>query len=229
MRYRVLHRWNVDPREAIAIQNDLKSRLVLRAVDRTFKIAAGVDLAFSKTGKMAVAVIVVLDEKMNVVESVHAWVEVGYPYIPGLLVFREGPAFLKAWEKLRTEPDVVFFDGQGIAHPRGIGIASHMGLFIEKPTLGVAKSRLYGRHKPVGNEQGDMVPVFDDFGKIIGMVLRTKKNVKPVYVSPGHLMDVETAVELTQKWLMGYRLPEPTRLAHKFAGTLKKQGESFLR
>lgn len=227
MRYKALHRWDVDPGEAVRIQEDLRKNLVLRVPSKTFKLAAGVDIAFSKSGDMAVAAIVVVDENMSVIESVYAWEKVGYPYIPGLLVFREGPAFLKAWEKLQTEPDVVFFDGQGIAHPRGIGIASHMGLFIEKPTLGVAKSRLYGHHRPVKEKKGSEKPLVDDSGNVIGTVLRTRENVKPVYISPGHLMDIETAVVLVKKWVTKYRLPEPTRLAHKFAESLKKDERSL--
>jgi deoxyribonuclease V len=142
-----------------------------------------------------------------------------FPYIPGLLAFREGPAVLAAWEKVQHKPDVVMFDGQGIAHPRGIGIAAQMGLWIERPTIGVAKSRLYGRHDPVGPRRGDRVVLHDEHDptRMIGAVLRTREGTNPLYISPGHLIDVTHAVDLVLRCVTHFRLPEPTRWAHKFA------------
>jgi deoxyribonuclease V len=141
-----------------------------------------------------------------------------FPYIPGLLAFREGPAVLAAWSTLQNKPDLLMFDGQGIAHPRGIGIASHMGLWLERPTLGVAKSRLYGLHTEVGPKRGDRSQLLDKNTNVIGSVLRTREKTNPLYISPGHLMDVERAVEFVMACCTKYRLPEPTRWAHNVAG-----------
>ncbi|HEY3473390.1 MAG TPA: endonuclease V, partial [Anaerolineales bacterium] len=141
-----------------------------------------------------------------------------FPYIPGLLAFREGPAVLAAWNKLKVQPDLLMFDGQGIAHPRGVGIAAQMGLWLERPTIGVAKSRLYGLHAEVGSERGARADLLDKNTNLIGAVLRTREKTNPLYISPGHLMDVEHAVEFVMACTTSYRLPEPTRWAHKVAG-----------
>jgi deoxyribonuclease V len=140
-----------------------------------------------------------------------------FPYIPGLLAFREGPAVLAAWEKLSLKPDLLMFDGQGIAHPRGIGIAAQMGLWLDTPAIGVAKSRLYGCHAEVGARPGDQVELRDesDLARLIGAVLRTREKTNPLYISPGHLIDCDHAVAFTLACCRGYRLPEPTRWAHK--------------
>jgi len=219
MEYRELHRWDLEPPEAMEVQNRLKERLLIVPFEGRVEYVAGVDLSFP--GGKALAVIVVINAAMKVVEVVHTLSEVKYPYIPGLLAFREGPAFLKTWEKLKTKPDVVFFDGQGIAHPRGLGIASHMGLFIDIPTVGIAKSRLYGKHGEPGKNKGDYTPLFDEKGNKIGFVLRSRPNVAPLYVSPGHLTDPDSALELTLRFLKNHRLPEPTRLAHLYTQKLK--------
>jgi deoxyribonuclease V len=147
-----------------------------------------------------------------------------FPYIPGLLAFREGPAVLAAWDKLKSRPDLLMFDGQGIAHPRGIGIASQMGLWLEIPSIGVAKSRLFGRHGEVGQRRGDRADLLDNRGKSIGSVLRTRDGTNPLYISPGHSIDVEHATEFVLACCTGYRLPEPTRWAHKVAGGEKLPG-----
>lgn len=142
-----------------------------------------------------------------------------FPYIPGLLAFREGPAILAAWEKLQAKPDLLMFDGQGIAHPRGIGIASQMGLWLDRPAIGVAKSRLYGHHPVVGLKRGDMAELHDERvpARTIGAVLRTRENTNPLYLSPGHLIDLPHVIDFVLKCCTQYRLPEPTRWAHKFA------------
>jgi deoxyribonuclease V len=142
---------------------------------------------------------------------------IAFPYVPGLLAFREAPAVLAAWDKLVFKPDLVMFDGQGIAHPRGLGIASHIGLWIERPTIGVAKTRLIGKHDAVGMNRGDRAELFDerDAKRVIGSVLRTKTKTNPLYVSPGHLIDLAHAIEYVLACDGGYRLPEPTRLADK--------------
>jgi deoxyribonuclease V len=158
--------------------------------------------------------------ELKSVESATADVPLTFPYIPGLLAFREGPAILAAWENLKAKPDLLMFDGQGIAHPRGIGIASLMGLWLNLPTIGVAKSRLYGWHEAPGQKRGDWAALYDDRQpeQIIGAVDRTRDEVKPLYISPGHLIDVEEAVAFTLACGGGYRLPETTRWAHRVAG-----------
>jgi deoxyribonuclease V len=141
-----------------------------------------------------------------------------FPYIPGLLAFREGPAILAAWEKLQTKPDLIMFDGQGIAHPRGIGIASQMGLWLVRPSIGVGKSKLYGQYAEPGSNPGDRSDLIDGRTKqVIGAAVRTRERSNPLFISPGHLIDVSHAVGFVLKCCTGYRLPEPTRWAHKFA------------
>lgn len=201
------------------MQSQLRERLVLRWDGREVHSVAGVDIGLN--GDVARAAIVVLRyPDLAPLEGVTAQAPLEFPYVPGLLSFREGPAILAAWEQLKNLPDLVMFDGQGIAHPRGVGIAAQMGLWLERPTIGVAKSRLYGRHVEPGPNPGDSADLFDqrDPGCVIGAVLRTKARVKPLYVSPGHLMDVPHAVEFVMRCVAGYRLPETTRWAHRVAG-----------
>lgn len=206
------------------LQDDLRGRLALSWDGREVRSVGGVDIGLN--GARARAAIVVLRyPDLSPLEAVTAEVPLAFPYVPGLLAFREGPAFLAAWQKLAHLPDLVLFDGQGIAHPRGIGIASHMGLWLERPTIGVAKSRLYGQHAEPGPRKGDRAELHDPRrqGQVIGAVLRSKENTNPLYVSPGHLIDVPHAIEFVQACLTGYRLPEPTRWAHKVAA-----GENFI-
>jgi deoxyribonuclease V len=214
-----LHPWNLEPEAAIRLQSELRQRLVLAWDGRPVSTVAGVDI--SLPGDLARAAIVVLTfPDLEPLEAATAEVPLSFPYVPGLLSFREGPAILAAWAKLTRLPDLILFDGQGIAHPRGIGIASQMGLWLERPTIGVAKSRLYGRHEPPGPERGDQAPLLSQSKpeRIIGAVLRTRPGTNPLYVSPGHLIDVPRAVEFTLACVTHFRLPEPTRWAHKVAG-----------
>jgi deoxyribonuclease V len=217
-----LHDWKLTPEEAIQVQKELRERLDLTWDEkRTVTTIGGVDVSI--TEELARCAIVVLRfPELTPLEGVTADAPLVFPYIPGLLAFREGPAILEAWSKLDVKPDLLMFDGQGIAHPRGIGIAAQMGLWLERPSIGVAKSRLYGRHEPVGPQRGDRAALLDNHGNIIGAVLRTRERTNPLYVSPGHLIDVEHAVEFVSASRTGYRLPEPTRWAHKVAG-----GEKF--
>jgi deoxyribonuclease V len=177
----------------------------------------GVDVSI-KTESARAAIVVLRYPELTPLEGVTADAPLVFPYIPGLLSFREGPAVLAAWEKLKHKPDILMFDGQGIAHPRGLGIAAQMGLWLERPTIGVAKSRLYGRHEEVGPNRGDRAELIDRTGNVIGAVLRTREKTNPLYISPGHLMDVRHAVDFVLACNAGYRLPEPTRWAHKVAG-----------
>ncbi len=216
-----LHPWVTDLEQAIEIQTSLRDRLRLAWDGRPVRRVGGVDVAYRQG--QAHAVIAVLDYgRFTLVEVAEASIEVSYPYIPGLLVFREGPAVLAAWEKLGQAPDVLFFDGQGIAHPRHFGLAAHLGLWLGLPSIGVAKSHYYGNHSPgPGPLPGDFVPLLDvtDSQQVIGAVLRTRANCRPLYVSPGHLMDIDHAVRFVLLCCRGHRLPEPSRLAHQLANS----------
>ena len=217
MPVRNLHAWDLSPKEAARVQKSLREQLILAWDDRPVDSIAGVDVSISPDAARC-AIVVLRFPELTPLEAATADAPLVFPYIPGLLSFREGPAVLAAWEKLELKPDLLMFDGQGIAHPRGIGIAAQMGLWLDRPTIGVAKSRLYGTHTEPGPMRGDKAELLDKDGKVIGAVLRTKDNVKPLYFSPGHLMDVEGAVEFTRACDGGYRLPETTRWAHRVAG-----------
>lgn len=212
-----LHSWDLSPEEAARVQTELRTRLVLTWDNRPVTAIGGVDVSI-KTESTRAAIVVLRYPDLTPLEAVLADTPLIFPYIPGLLAFREGPAVLAAWAKLQNKADLLMFDGQGIAHPRGIGIASQMGLWLERPTIGVAKSRLYGRHAEVGPRPGDRADLLDKQGNIIGTVLRTRERTNPLYISPGHLIDVATATEFVLACSKGYRLPEPTRWAHKVAG-----------
>jgi deoxyribonuclease V len=214
-----LHAWTADPEKAVEIQFELRDNLILEWDGRDIHTVAGVDL--SVKGDQACAAIAVFSyPELKPLEGITVERPINFPYIPGLLTFREGPAVLAAWEKLKTSPDLIMFDGQGIAHPRGFGIAAHMGLWLDRPSIGVAKSRLYGHSVALGHKRGSAAELQDenDPDQIIGMVLRTRENVKPVYVSPGHLIDVSKSGEFVLNCCTQYRLPEPTRWAHRVAG-----------
>lgn len=213
-----IHEWQVTPTRAISIQKELSERVSSERTLDDVHFIAGVDISVPRAGKIARGAVVVLSyPELKLVESRIAEQEIDFPYVPGLLSFREAPVILSACEKLTTDPDLILVDGQGIAHPRRLGIASHLGLLWDKPTIGCAKSRLYGEHAPVGTERGDSVKLVD--GKeTIGAVLRTRTNVKPLFISTGHKTNLKTAIHWVLNCNGGYRLPEPTRLAHQAAG-----------
>jgi deoxyribonuclease V len=213
-----LHPWNLTPDEAIKVQMALIQRLVLVWDERQVTTVGGVDIAL-KEDQAHAALVVFRYPDLTPLEGVTADVPLLFPYIPGLLAFREGPAVLAAWEQLNVKPDLLMFDGQGIAHPRGIGIASQMGLWLERPSVGVAKSRLYGHHASPGLKPGDRTELYDERqpDRIIGMVLRTRQDTNPLYISPGHLIDLPHCIEFVLNCCRQYRLPEPTRWAHKVA------------
>ena len=230
-----LHRWDLSPAEAAQVQSNLRERLILAWDRRPVRTIGGADISIKTdpatrdaTGSARAAIVVLQCPDLKPLEAVTADAPLVFPYIPGFLAFREGPAILAAWSKLQNKPDLLMFDGQGIAHPRGIGIASLMGLWLEQPTIGVAKSRLYGRHEGVGPQRGDQANLLDKGGNIIGTVLRTRARANPLYISPGHLIDVEHATEFVLACCTGYRyrLPEPTRWAHKVAGGERLKSEN---
>ncbi|HOK58396.1 MAG TPA: endonuclease V [Methanothrix sp.] len=210
MRYRVLHSWDVRPDEAVEIQKMLAGGVRIQRVNRV-ETVAGADVSFS--GSRAYAAAVLLDyHDMRLLDVSFADMDVCYPYIPGLLTFREGPVMLRALEGI-DDADVLLFDGQGIAHPRRFGEASHLGLLLDRPSVGCAKSRLCGEFSRPGEERGSF-SLLVDRGDIVGAALRTRTNVKPVFVSPGHMSDLSSAIEIALNCARGYRVPEPLRLAH---------------
>lgn len=214
-----LHAWKLSPREAIQLQRELSRRLVLSWDGRDVTSVAGVDVSV-KDGRSRAAIVALSFPDLEPIEAVTTEADAVFPYVPGLLTFREGPVILATWEKLKSRPDLLLFDGQGIAHPRDMGLAAHIGLWLDRPSIGVAKSRLYGVHDPPGPSKGDIADLLDerDPDRVIGSVLRTRSNVKPVFVSPGHRMDVKHANEFTLACCTRYRLPETTRWAHRVAG-----------
>lgn len=218
---RALHSWSVTPRRAITIQRELAGRVIRRGRVRSLRLLAGVDLAFSREREKCIAGVVVWDVRPGeIVEQHVVRLPVRFPYVPGLLSFREAPAILVVLRKLNCEPDVFLFDGQGYAHPRRFGLASHVGLLIDRPSIGCAKSLLVGTCKPPGISKGSTAPI-EHNGECIGMAVRTRDNVKPVYVSAGHRLSLNAAVEITLAACAGFRIPEPTRLADKLVAREK--------
>jgi deoxyribonuclease V len=218
MRVQKLHGWEVSVAQAREIQLSLAKRVVTENGVVNARLVAGVDISAPDAQGVARGAVVVLRyPEFSMVEAKVVEGEVTFPYIPGLLSFREGPLILAACEKLCSVPDLVLIDGQGIAHPRRLGLASHVGLFLDLPTVGCAKSILCGEHQPLGEEAGSHTELLDN-GELIGAALRTKSGVKPIYVSVGHKIDLASALQWVTKCCRGYRLPEPTRLAHLAAG-----------
>jgi deoxyribonuclease V len=210
------HAWNVSTAEAKEIQLRLRDRVCQEPDFGEVRTVAGVDVGMK--GDVARAAVVVLSyPSLTPVEQSLAEAPALMPYIPGLLSFREAPAILAACETLRVEPDLFIFDGQGVAHPRRFGIASHVGVILDKPSIGCAKSRLWGTHHELAPEEGSYVHLYDG-DEIVGAVVRTREHVSPVYVSIGHRIDLETAIRFVLGCCKGYRLPETTRYAHKVAG-----------
>jgi deoxyribonuclease V len=222
--YQQLHDWNLSPREAVELQKRMRERVRVVPHKGRIETVAGADISFNKFSPVIYTGIVVLRlPSLEVVEEVGVVGETAFPYVPGLLSFREAPSVLEAWSKLKIEPDAVMFDGQGIAHPRRVGIASHVGLFLNRPTLGCAKSVLVGKHAELADERGSWQPLVDPKNdETVGAALRTKTRVQPIYVSPGHLLDLAGAIELTLRSDGGYRQPEPTRRAHLLVNALRR-------
>ena len=213
-----LHDWQLNPAEAIDIQQRLSARVSRSGEVTNPRFIAGVDIAAGKAHEMATGAVVILSyPELRLVETRVAQGKLDFPYIPGLLSFREAPLTLTACQGLTVAPDLIMVDGQGIAHPRRMGLASHLGLFWDRPTIGCAKSLLCGQHKEPGEKPGSYAEVVDR-GETIGAALRTKLGTKPIYVSIGHKIDLQTAIYWVLECCRGYRLPEPTRLAHLAAG-----------
>lgn len=222
MKIHAIHDWNVTPAEAVALQRQLVDRLDTETPLGDLELVAGADASYARFSRRFFAgVVVVRIADGVVIEKQGATAEIDFPYVPGLLSFREAPALLQAFAKIESNPDVVMFDGQGVAHPRGIGIAAHVGLFLGRPCLGCAKSRLFGEHDEPDVAAGSVAPLRAN-GEVVGAVVRTKARVKPVYVSAGHRIDLASAVRVVLASVRGYRLPEPTRQAHHFVNALRR-------
>jgi deoxyribonuclease V len=216
-------RWDVTPAEARLIQEEVRSRVSRKNGKELKRIqyVAGVDCAFRNNQAIAAVALLAYDT-LDLVEVAVIERPLTFPYVPGLLTFRECPAILAAMDLLTMKPDLVMVDGQGIAHPRRIGIAAHLGVLIDLPTIGCAKSRLIGTHDEPHEAAGCYTDLWDK-DDLIGAVLRTRDNVNPLYISIGHKVDLPTAIDLVLECCRGYRLPEPTRLAHQAAGGLLKK------
>ncbi len=214
---RRLHDWDLAPGEAIALQQKLRDRVETRDRLRRPRLVAGVDVGVGRRRRRAHAAVAVLSfPALELVARATATLPLAFPYVPGLLSFRELPAAIAALQKLHRPPDLILCDGQGLAHPRRFGLACHLGLVLDRPTVGVAKSRLIGSHAEPGPERGDRAPLLDG-DEVIGTVLRTRARVRPLYVSIGHRVSLATAEELTLACSPRYRLPETTRWAHRLA------------
>jgi len=219
-----LHSWQVSITQALDIQLGLAARVSKVSEVTTPRFIAGVDISASKAQEMATGAVVILSyPELRLVETKIVNGKLNFPYIPGLLSFRESPLVLAACEKLAITPDLILVDGQGVAHPRRMGLASHLGLFLNTPTIGCAKSRLCGSHRVPDVNPGSYAELVDN-GEIIGAVLRTKLGASPVYVSIGHKVDLQTAIHWVLECCQGYRLPEPARLAHLAASGKLEQG-----
>ncbi|MFN2566613.1 MAG: endonuclease V [Gemmatimonadaceae bacterium] len=220
----MFHDWNVSVREAIALQNELRSRVVPRPpAGFSPRLVGGADISIEKFSTRGFAGIVVIDAAtMQTVDQATAVVEIGFPYVPGLLSFRELPAVQRAWDSLRTKPDLLIFDGVGYAHPRRFGLACHGGVLLEVPSIGCSKSILVGRHGPLGPERGATAEMIDR-GEVVGMAVRLRENVTPVYVSIGHLIDLPTAVAAVRQMSTKFREPETTRRAHALVNSERRR------
>jgi len=210
-----MHRWDLSPKDAIALQKELRLRVKLVPLKKRPKLIGGCDVSMSMFAKEGFAGFVVLNKELKVVDHTVVKDTIPFPYIPGLLSFREIPMLVKAWEKLKTKPDVIVVDGVGQAHPRRMGIATHLGLVLGVPMIGCAKSVLTGVYKEPADEPGSVSYMHDkNTQEVIGAALRTKRGVRPVFVSAGHLITLEESIELVKSGVLKHRLPEPTRQAH---------------
>lgn len=220
MRKTLVHSWDVNVQEARKIQEKLKKQIKLCPFNLQRFLVAGIDVSFKKKLNEVSAAIVLMEyPQLQIKEISIEKMPVTFPYVPGFLAFREAPVILKAYEKLRSKPDLLLFDGQGMAHPRLFGLACHVGVLLDKPSIGCGKKHLYGNYIEPSIDKGAYSYLTSpDDGERIGAVLRSRRNVACIYVSPGHLMNVNSAIKTTFSLILRYRLPEPIRLAHSYAG-----------
>jgi deoxyribonuclease V len=209
-----LHSWDLPYKEASEVQRRLCGRVRQIPLANPVRTIAGADVSYKKQGgEIYAAALVFSFPELVLTDQALVADTVKFPYVPGLLSFREAPALTKAFRKIRRKPDVIIFDGQGIAHPRGMGLASHMGLILDCPSIGCAKTRLVGEYAPLPETRGSKVPLTHQ-GRVVGGAVRTRERVKPVFVSPGHAITLEESIRLVLICCRGFKLPEPTRQAH---------------
>ena len=217
-----LHSWDVPTHEAIAIQQKLRTKVQLTPLKEPITYIAGADISFNRGSKVFYAGFVVFRyPSLKLCGHSLVIVKSTFPYVPGLLSFRELPALLAAWEQMPLQPDVVLVDGHGIAHPRRLGLASHFGLWVNRPTIGCAKQLLVGLHGTLDQAAGSDA-IIHDRHETIGVALRTRDRIKPVYISPGNLLTIDDALRITRQCVAKHRLPEPTRRAHLLVNQLRK-------
>jgi deoxyribonuclease V len=217
-----LHRWDLPYAEARELQRELAERVRFQPLPDTFKVLGAADIAYVSATNQSVAVMVTFQwPDLVLIESAHVVAPITFPYIPGLLSFREVPPLLAAHRQLQHPPEVLLCDGQGIAHPRRIGLASHLGLCLNIPTVGCAKKLLCGKHDELGLRRG-CATALRHRDEVVGWVFRSRDGVKPIYISPGHLSDLESSKELVHRCLGRFRIPEPLRQAHNQATELRK-------
>ena len=222
MRIKQIHDWDLSYREAVELQKELAGKLQFTPFSKDIRFAVGVDISCNFHSNYLFSAAVVWDaRKREIIETKTADGETAFPYIPGLLSFREAPLILKALEKLETAPDVILVDGHGIAHPRGFGIASHIGVLAEIPTIGVAKKRLVGEYDMPGRDKFSVIDIILD-ERPVGAVLRSRRSVKPIFISPGNRIDIDSSVDVVKKTITRFRLPEPIRFAHQACNNARK-------
>lgn len=221
-----IHKWNVSTKEAVEIQKQFCKSVILRELDKPVKVIAGCDVAFNEKMEIACAGVVLMSfPELEVISKKVAFSNIRFPYIPGLLSFRETPALLRVFKKINIDIDLVFVDGYGIAHPRKFGLASHLGIFLDLPAIGCGKTYLLGEYQEPKDFSGSYEPLILN-GEVVGAVVRTKANVKPVFVSVGHKLNLNDAINFTLRCCKGYRLPEPIRQAHLLVNTeIRKKQE----
>jgi deoxyribonuclease V len=215
------HSWDLTTTEARDLQLSLASQVDTHTPIGRWATVAAADVSWDKKGtELYAAVVVVRADTFELVERIGIAAPARFPYVPGLLSFREAPALLEAFSRLRKPPDIVLGDGQGYSHPRRFGVSCHLGLWLKRPTIGVAKSRLCGTYEEPGPNRGDRTPLMDE-GEIIGTVLRTRARVKPLFISAGHLCDLESACSIALATTQKYRLPIPSRMAHAYGNQIR--------
>ncbi len=226
MKISSFHSWDVSPKEAVRIQKQIREKIIPYGKVQPVRLVAGADVAYDKKSNTTYAGVAVLRlPDLAMVETNVASCPTSFPYIPGLLTFREAPAIVQVLEKVQSNPDVLFIDGHGLSHPRSVGIASHIGLLIDRPVIGCAKSLLVGDYADPDSPRGSQSYLFNRNSDIIGAVVRTRDKVKPVFISIGHRIDLEEAIKLTLSCGKGYRIPEPTRQADLLVEKAKRESQ----
>jgi len=219
-----LHAWDISIKDAPGIQKQLARKVRLKGKRKPPEIVAGADISFAQNSSRAFAGVVLLKfPSLEVMDEFTSEGELTFPYIPGLLSFREAPILLELFKKVRPAPDLIFFDGQGLAHPRKLGLACHVGLFLDCPAIGCAKSKLIGDYEEPEQGKGSFSHLLDTDQNVLGAVLRSRDGCKPIFISVGHKINLKTAVQRTLECTTRYRIPEPTRLAHNLVTKMRQR------